>query len=87
MSDRYEKARAIAEAAANRWNAFGDTAGVNWLTDAIMGLPASSASYPPGLDDRDLCECRIGQCRALTERCRESDAPLASRSLPHAGRV
>ena len=23
------------------------------------------------LDDRDLCECRIGQCRALTERCRE----------------
>lgn len=27
--------------------------------------------YPAGLDDRDLCECRIGQCRALTERCRE----------------
>ncbi|MDV2984187.1 UNVERIFIED_CONTAM: hypothetical protein Q9R58_07720 [Methylobacteriaceae bacterium AG10] len=40
MSKRYEKARAIAEAAANRWDAFGDTAGINWLADAIMGASA-----------------------------------------------
>jgi len=25
------------------------------------------------LNDRDLCGCKIGQCRALTERCRETE--------------
>lgn len=67
MSERYEKARAIAEAAANRWDQFSDTAGVGWLAEQIH-----QAIIPVPLpDDRGLCECRIGQCRALTERCRE----------------
>lgn len=69
MSKQYEKARAIAEAAANHWDKFDDSAGVNWLADQIRAVMS-----PVGLpDDRGLCECRIGQCRELTERCREID--------------
>ena len=67
MSERYEKARAIAEDAANRWNQFNDTAGVNWLADQIHRAMCPVAQP----DDRSLCECLIGQCRFLTERCRE----------------
>ncbi|SFM82231.1 hypothetical protein [Methylobacterium pseudosasicola] len=67
MSESYEKARAIAEAAANHWDQFGDTAGVAWLAEQIH-RSMSPVAQP---DDRGLCECRIGQCRFLTERCRE----------------
>lgn len=67
MSERYEKARAIAEAAANRWDQFSDTAGVGWLADQIH--QAIAAEAPP--NDGDLCQCNIGQCHFLTERCRE----------------
>jgi hypothetical protein len=67
MSERYEKARAIAEAAANRWDKFGDTAGVGWLADQIHRAMTPVAQP----DDRSLCGCRIGECRFLTERCRE----------------
>lgn len=70
MSERYEKARAIAEAAANHWDKFGDSAGVGWLAEQIHH--AISAEAPPS--DRDLCSCKIGQCRFLTERCRETEA-------------
>lgn len=69
MIDRYEKARAIAEAAANRWNAFGDTAGINWLTDAIMGLPTPKPFNPA--EPYELCDCRIGDCVHITRKCRE----------------
>lgn len=70
MNAQYEKARAIAEAAANGWDKFSDTAGVNWLADQIH-----RAMVPVPLpDDRSFCKCRIGQCRFLTERCREVEA-------------
>lgn len=72
MSERYEKARAIAEAAANRWNAFGDTAGINWLADAIMGLPAEKPFDPdPAFEP---CDCKIGDCKRITRRCLLEDA-------------
>lgn len=67
MSDRYEKARAIAEAIANRWDKFGDTEGVGWLAEQIHRVMAAETAP----DDRDLCVCKIGQCRFLTERYRE----------------
>lgn len=67
MSERYEKARAIAEAAANHWDQFSDTAGVGWLAEQIH----RAMSPVPSPDDRSLCECRIGDCRFLTQRCRE----------------
>ncbi len=35
--NRREKATAIAEAAANRWDAFHDRNGVNWLVESILG--------------------------------------------------
>lgn len=129
MSDRYEKARAIAEAAANRWDAFGDTAGINWLTDAIRRMTAAPEPAPP--DEREQAKSEViarlenhslgpcldcgGQgytdqgksacfwCRGAgvitqqmahafgvadrAEAAAKASDPLASRSLPHAGRV
>lgn len=35
---RREKAQAIAEAAANRWDAFNDTSGIGWLVESILAL-------------------------------------------------
>lgn len=57
MSDRYEKARAIAEAAANRWDAFGDTAGINWLTDAIKRMVVAPEPVPP--DEREQAKAEV----------------------------
>lgn len=70
MSERYERARAIAEAAANHWDKFGDTAGVQWLAEAI-NLAIAREAQPA---DLGLCSCNIGQCHFLTERCREMES-------------
>lgn len=58
-SETYEKALAIAEAAANRWDKFSDTAGVRWLTDAIMEF---------GALPRDDGRCMCAACRDARER-------------------
>jgi hypothetical protein len=50
MSARYEKARAIAEAIANRWDKFGDTQGAQWLAERIEN--AIAAAEP--MDDSAL---------------------------------
>lgn len=70
MAERYERARAIAEAIATRWDKFGDTAGVQWLAEAINQAIAREAQPA----DLSLCNCNIGQCRFLTERCREMES-------------
>ena len=68
MSKRYEKARAIAEAIANRWDKFGDMEGVGWLADEINRL----TQQPDGPDDpQDPCDCKIGDCKRYTRRCLE----------------
>ena len=69
MSARYEKARAIAEAIANRWDKFGDTEGVGWLAEQIHRVMGADTAP----DDRGLCTCKIGRCQFLTERCREME--------------
>lgn len=48
-------------------SACADCYGAGVMTPELAARLRSEA--PP--DDRGLCECRIGQCRALTERCRE----------------
>lgn len=74
MSIHYEKARAIAEAAANGWDKFGDTAGIVWLADAIMefgALPRDDgrcmceACKAARADARPQCDCAIGRCREM----------------------
>lgn len=45
MNNHYEKARAIAEAAANRWDKFYDSDGILWLADQIRRAIATET--PP----------------------------------------
>lgn len=44
MSEAYEKTRAIAEGAANRWDKFDDAVGIEWLTRSILDF---AAKRPP----------------------------------------
>lgn len=55
MNELYEKSRAVAEAAASRWERFSDTIGVEWLARQIAELaspqpPAQPSAGTPGLD-------------------------------------
>ncbi|KQP52983.1 hypothetical protein [Methylobacterium sp. Leaf106] len=85
MSEQYEKARAIAEGAANGWDKFSDTAGVARLADQINraigdavanevrqrdGWKALYEQTDPNAPS-ELCNCRIGDCTRVTVRCRE----------------
>lgn len=63
MSEIYEKARAIAEAAANGWDKFGDTQGIARLADMIMEFGAL-----PRDDGRCMCAaCRDARGRVEAE--------------------
>ncbi|TXN22074.1 hypothetical protein [Methylobacterium sp. WL19] len=70
MSETYEKARAIAEATANRWEKFDDTAGVQWLADAILDF---------GALPRDDGRCMCPACKDARERAR-TQLPAALRA-------
>lgn len=85
MIEQYEKARAIAEGAANCWDKFSDTAGIVRLADqinhAISDAVANEVRQRDGWKalyeqtdpnaPSELCNCRIGDCTRVTVRCRE----------------